>query len=37
LKLRLREFIESVGLERYRTPDGRYGWKRKDGKPLIHL
>jgi predicted nucleotidyltransferase len=37
LKLRLREFIESVGLERYRTPDGRYGWRRRDGKPLIHL
>ena len=28
-------FIESEGLVRYRTRDGKYGWMRADGKPMI--
>ena len=28
-------FIESEGLIRYRTRDGKYGWVRADGKPMI--
>jgi predicted nucleotidyltransferase len=31
---RAREFVRVVGLVRYRTPDGRYGWRRADGRPL---
>ena len=37
----LREFVEKgralirkAGLVRYRTPDGKYGWKRRDDRPL---
>ena len=37
----LREFVEKgralirkAGLFRYRTPDGKYGWKRRDDRPL---
>ena len=37
----LREFVEKrralirkAGLVRYRTPDGKYGWKRRDNRPL---
>ncbi|MGC8849136.1 MAG: nucleotidyltransferase family protein [Candidatus Bathyarchaeia archaeon] len=30
-----RRLIEETGLIRYRTPDGKYGWMRKDKKPLI--
>jgi len=26
--------VEKARLVRYRTPDGKYGWKRADGKPL---
>ena len=26
--------VEKARLVRYRTPDGKYGWKRVDGKPL---
>ena len=26
--------IEKARLVRYRTPDGRYGWRRVDGRPL---
>ena len=29
-----RELIRKAGLVRYRTPDGKYGWKREDGRPL---
>jgi predicted nucleotidyltransferase len=28
-------FIERENLVRYRTRDGKYGWERADGKPLI--
>lgn len=31
---RVRRFIEEAGLVRYRTPDGKYGWRRADGRPL---
>jgi hypothetical protein len=27
------ELVEKAGLVRYKTPDGRYGWRRLDGKP----
>lgn len=26
--------VKKARLVRYRTPDGKYGWKRADGKPL---
>jgi len=26
--------IEKARLVRYRTPDGKYGWRRVDGRPL---
>mgnify|MGYP001770716309 CR=1 FL=1 len=29
------KFIESEGLVRYRTKDGKYGWVRADGKPMV--
>ena len=29
-----RELIKKAGLVRYKTPDGKYGWKRRDGQPL---
>ncbi len=29
-----RRVIEELKLVRYRTPDGKYGWKRADGIPL---
>lgn len=28
---RVRKLIEAAGLERYRTRDGKYGWKARDG------
>lgn len=28
---RVRKLIDAAGLERYRTRDGKYGWKPKDG------
>lgn len=31
---RIKKLIEVADLERYRTPDGAYGWRRKDGKPI---
>jgi len=34
LASKTRDFVRVVGLVRYRTPDGRYGWKRADGRPL---
>jgi len=34
LKSKVGELIRKAGLIRYRTPDGKYGWKRRDGKPL---
>jgi predicted nucleotidyltransferase len=34
LVVKAREFVEKAGLTRYRTPDGKYGWKRRDNKPL---
>ena len=37
LASKVRQFVNSMGLVRYRTPDGKYGWKRLDGKPLISL
>ena len=29
-----RALIRKAGLVRYRTPDGKYGWKREDNRPL---
>ncbi|GAB6947744.1 hypothetical protein JCM16161A_18740 [Vulcanisaeta sp. JCM 16161] len=29
------KFIENEGLIRYRTKDGKYGWMRSDGRPMI--
>ncbi|ADN50067.1 DNA polymerase beta domain protein region [Vulcanisaeta distributa DSM 14429] len=29
------KFIENEGLVRYRTRDGKYGWMRADGRPMI--
>jgi predicted nucleotidyltransferase len=37
LTSKVRRFVNSIGLIKYRTPDGKYGWKRLDGKPLIPL
>lgn len=34
LKMKAVELVEKAGLVRYRTPDGKYGWKRADGKPI---
>ena len=30
------EFVRRENLVRYRTRDGKYGWERADGKPLVH-
>jgi predicted nucleotidyltransferase len=37
LAAKARQLVEAEGLVRYRTPDGKYGWKRLDGKPLVPL
>ena len=29
-----RKLIREMDLVRYKTPDGKYGWKRRDGKPI---
>ena len=29
-----RRLIKKAGLVRYRTPDGKYGWMRRGGKPI---
>ncbi|MEM0171589.1 nucleotidyltransferase domain-containing protein [Thermofilum sp.] len=29
-----RKLIEGAKLVRYKVPDGKYGWKRADGKPI---
>jgi len=29
---RVRRLVEAAGLERYRTPEGKYGWKPKCGR-----
>lgn len=34
LKLKTIELIRKANLMRYRTPDGKYGWKRANGKPI---
>lgn len=34
LKSKVGELIEEAKLVRYRTPDGKYGWRRGDGGPL---
>lgn len=34
LKSRVYELVEKAGMVRYRTPDGKYGWRRVDDKPL---
>jgi hypothetical protein len=35
LAAKARQLVEAEGLVKYRTPDGKYGWKRLDGKPLV--
>jgi len=35
-KATVADFIRREGLVRYRTRDGKYGWERADGKPLVH-
>ena len=35
LAAKARQLVEAEGLAKYRTPDGKYGWKRLDGKPLV--
>jgi len=32
-----RKLIEEAELIRYKTPDGKYGWKRKDSKPISEV
>ena len=34
LASKARELVKAAGLVRYRTPDGKYGWRRADGRPL---
>jgi hypothetical protein len=34
-KAAVADFVRREGLVRYRTRDGKYGWERTDGKPLI--
>lgn len=34
LKSMVGELIRKAGLIRYKTPDGKYGWKRMDDRPL---
>nr|MDO8062829.1 nucleotidyltransferase domain-containing protein [Candidatus Freyrarchaeum guaymaensis] len=34
LKRKVAELVEKARLVRYRTPDGKYGWKRADGRPV---
>jgi len=35
LAAKARQLVEEMGLVRYRTSDGKYGWKKRDGKPLV--
>lgn len=37
LASKARQLVEDAGLVRYRTPDGKYGWRRRDDKPLVVL
>jgi len=37
LTSRVRQFVDSMGLIKYKTPDGKYGWKRVDERPLSLL
>ncbi|MEM2122380.1 MAG: nucleotidyltransferase domain-containing protein [Candidatus Bathyarchaeia archaeon] len=32
-----RKLIEEMNLTRYRTFDGKYGWRRRDMKPIIQV
>jgi predicted nucleotidyltransferase len=34
LASKARRLVEAAGLVRYGTPDGKYGWKRRDERPL---
>jgi len=34
LKEDVLRLVKEARLVRYRTPNGKYGWKRADGKPL---
>jgi len=34
LAAKTRQLVAKAGLTRYKTPNGKYGWKRRDGKPL---
>ncbi len=34
LKQKTAKLVKKARLTRYRTPDGKYGWRRVDGKPL---
>jgi predicted nucleotidyltransferase/HEPN domain-containing protein len=35
LASKARRLVEEMSLVRYRTPDGKYGWERRDSKPLV--
>ena len=37
LAAKARRLVEEMGLVKYRTPNGKYGWKRRDGKPLVSI
>lgn len=34
LKSKIKELVSKAKLVRYKTPNGKYGWKRINGKPL---
>jgi len=34
LAAKTRQLVAKAGLTRYKTPNGKYWWKRRDGKPL---
>jgi len=34
LTAKTKQLVEKANLTRYKTPNGKYGWKKRDGKPL---